>query len=88
MTGKLMSILAELRVKDCIRRLHAAGIYPGPTAINIWLGRKRVHMNQLNGKETRWRREVMRELGILLQRPDAKTMMEDMYSDSDIYTGW
>jgi hypothetical protein len=77
---------AEERLKDAVRKIHARGEYPGPTAINIELygpivpGYER-RLNQLNGKQTKWRREIMAELGIPLKRPYQTNMHERMYSD-------
>ena len=58
---------AEQRFKAAVRELHAAGIYPGPTALNEKLsGRRSRH---LGGCRPRWRREVFEELGVKLKRP-------------------
>jgi hypothetical protein len=61
---------AEERFKNIVRSLHERGIYPGPTAINIELrGHK---SNHINGRETKWRREVMEELKLPLLRPNSE----------------
>lgn len=61
---------AEERFKNCVKSLWDRGIYPGPTAINIEL--RESQSNHLNGRETKWRREVMKELGIPLLRPNSE----------------
>lgn len=61
---------AKLRFKRAVRRLWSRGIYPGPTALN-----RELHghsSNNLGGCQPRWRRDVMRELGIPLQRKPRK----------------
>lgn len=52
--------------KDCIRKLHEQGIYPGPTKINDFLGRSHrlVKKNNINGQEVKWRDEMFEELDI------------------------
>lgn len=63
---------AEERFKGAVLRLHARGVYPGPTALNLELsGRRSRH---LGGCRPRWRREAFAELGLQLQRkPTAST---------------
>lgn len=51
------------RAKAVTRELIVLGIFPGPTAINRALGRSGRRMNQINGVESRARREAMREAG-------------------------
>lgn len=46
------------------------GIYPTPTFLNMLIHKKK--SNNLNGRETKWRREVMQELKIRLKRPRAR----------------
>jgi hypothetical protein len=56
----------EQRVKRAVRWLWSKGLYPG-----VWAVGMRVHgtaRRDLNDRECRWRREVMLELGIPLQR--------------------
>lgn len=65
---------AELHFKDVVHNLIDNGIYPGPTAINRglvkWKGKTRSRrLNTLNGRETKWRREVMKERKVGLLRP-------------------
>lgn len=62
----------ETRFKNAVRALHSRGVYPGPTALNHELGRDKVRSNNLSGRETRWRREVMEELGIPLKYAQAQ----------------
>jgi hypothetical protein len=61
---------AEERFKDVVKSLHARGVYPGPTAINAEL--RGNLSNHLNGRETKWRREVFEELDIPLLRPNSE----------------
>lgn len=68
---------AEEKFKQTVRDLHKEGIYPGPTILNERLHGHR--SNSINGRETRWRREIMKELGIKMQRPWA----EESFYDSD-----
>jgi len=63
---------AEQKFKAVVRALWAGGTYPGPTAINRAFGRTNVNQRNLNGDETRWRREVMRDLGIPYARGENK----------------
>lgn len=66
---------AEQKFKQIVNQLIDRGVYPGPTAINV-----EVHgykSNQLNGRETRWRREVMKERGVKLLRPNAGLPLTD-----------
>jgi len=67
---------AEFTFKRIVNRLIDLGTYPGPTAINRQLGRTG-KLNQLNGRETRWRREVMKERNIPLMRPHAAMPLTD-----------
>lgn len=60
---------AEERFKDTIRVWWNCGEYPSPTYLN-WFIHHRWNRN-LNGRECKWRREVMAELGIPLKRPKA-----------------
>lgn len=71
----------ELKFKNVVRSLWRQGIYPGPVAIHKQLGSHVSNKYNLNGQQTKWRREIMNELGISLKRPDATNMMEDMYGD-------
>lgn len=69
-----MSLTAEERFKVIVDQLIDNGIYPGPTAINRALEqyafvKRGGRTNHLNGRETKWRREVMYQRGIPLQRP-------------------
>lgn len=60
--------ITEARFKAVVIDLHNKGIYPGPTAISKALGRTG-RLNVINGRETKWRHEIFKELGIQLQRP-------------------
>ena len=55
------------RAARAVAVLAAAGVYPAPKALRLYLGRpvqKRfIGGYVLNGKETRWRREVLRLAG-------------------------
>ena len=61
--------VAERMFKAVIRSLYSQGIYPSPTTLNLSIHGKK--SSNLNGRETRWRREVMKELNIPLKRPRA-----------------
>lgn len=66
---------AEERFKKIVNSIIDRGVYPGPTIINV-----EVHgykSNHLNGRETRWRREVMKERNIELLRPNADLPLTD-----------
>jgi hypothetical protein len=66
---------AEKRFKKVVRELHKEGVYPGPTVINLIVhGHK---ARNLDGRETRWRREMFKELGIKLLRPEAALPLTD-----------
>lgn len=66
---------AEQKFKRIVNRIIDHGVYPGPTVINIEVhGRKH---NNLNGRETRWRREVMNARGIKLLKPEAAWPLTD-----------
>lgn len=67
---------AETRFKSTVEDIIAAGAYPGPTLINKMLGRGR-HNNHLNGRDTHWRREVMKKHNIPLMRPGADLPLTD-----------
>lgn len=58
------------RFDAAFKRLIERGEYPGPTALNKELGRgdRPIHQNTLNGKESKRRRELMVEYGIVLMR--------------------
>ena len=74
---------AEKRFKKVVRELHKEGVYPGPTVINLIVhGHK---ARNLDGRETRWRREMFKELGIKLLRPYSSTMMHDMNNSEWLY---
>jgi hypothetical protein len=60
---------AEIQFKWAIRDAHQRGIYPSPTFLNILLHNRK--SSNLNGRETRWRTEAMKELNIPLKRPRA-----------------
>jgi hypothetical protein len=62
-----MSISAEAKFKWAIKDAWAKGIYPGPTFLNALIHNRR--SDNLNSRETMWRREVMHELKIPLKRP-------------------
>lgn len=55
------------RFREAILLLWKTGQYPSPTALNLQLHGRR--SNNLNGRESKWRREAMTALGIPLQRP-------------------
>jgi hypothetical protein len=58
---------AETRFKEVVAELAASGVYPSPNAIRKALGRPsrsdRNGGDVLNGRETRWRRQVLYERG-------------------------
>lgn len=61
---------AEKQFKTIVRRLVDRGVYPGPTAINrARLGTHAGQENNINGRECRWRRETLLELGFFYQNP-------------------
>lgn len=53
---------AEWSFKRCVRALVKVGIYPGPVQLRAFLGRPRGSMT-INGRQTRWRRAVLRQMG-------------------------
>lgn len=56
----------ENRFKAAIWNLHRVGTYPGPTAINRYLGRTNLaKINNINGQECKWRDEEFERLGII-----------------------
>jgi hypothetical protein len=65
---------SEGRFKEVVNELIDEGIYPGPTSINLRY--RRTRSNQLNGAETRWRREVMKERNIALGQYDKMGMID------------
>lgn len=71
---------AEERFKQAVRDLHSEGIYPGPTAIKRRLGQGG-KSNNINGRQSVWRRQEMKRLGIPLQRPHATDMQDVMYGE-------
>lgn len=56
----------EGRTKRAILGLIVLGLYPSPTAINAVVHGHR--SRNLNGREVVWRREVMKKVGLKLQR--------------------
>lgn len=58
---------AEQKFKWAIIDAWAKGIYPGPTFLNALIHNRR--SDNLNSRETRWRREIMITLNIPLKRP-------------------
>ncbi len=56
-----MATLAKMKLKLAVRRLIRDGVYPSPRMIDRELNR--VTRNNLNGRDCRWREEVLRELG-------------------------
>lgn len=74
---------AEEKFKNVVRDIVAANEYPGPTAINLKL--RGYKSNHLNGRETRWRREAMKKLGIQLKRPDAALPLTDYDVEDGAY---
>ena len=57
---------AEKRFKRAVRSLWSRGYYPSPTRLNVLLHDRA--SDNLGGCQPRWRREVMAELEIPLQR--------------------
>ncbi len=55
------------RFREMLHRLWRTGVYPTPTILNAYLHRRK--SNNLNGRESKWRTESMKELGIPLRRP-------------------
>ena len=53
---------AGWRFKSVVVALVREGIYPSPTAIRLRLGRLQ-GCRSINGSETRWRRQILTELG-------------------------
>lgn len=68
--GALPTQSKENIFKSAIWNLHKVGKYPGPTAINRYLGRTLVKMNNINGQECKWRDEEFKRLEIEKKRPD------------------
>lgn len=64
----------EQSFKAVVNELIDEGIYPGMVPINLRY-RRRPHDNHLNGRETKWRREVMKERGIELGQFDKQGMI-------------
>lgn len=58
---------AEQKFKRAVQTLWVKGYYPSPTRLNHVVHNR--DSSNLNGNESRWRREVMAQLGIPLQRP-------------------
>jgi hypothetical protein len=54
---------AEHEFKLAVCDLILRGIHPGPTKINCLLGRSH-RRNEINGRESRWRREIMHVFGV------------------------
>ena len=54
---------AETTFKGIVYTLISLGVYPSPGKINKGLRRNRKNMNQLSGKECKWREEVFAWLG-------------------------
>lgn len=83
--------IAEERFKAVVNELIDNDIYPGPTAINDKLygpfGAGYKPSNHLNGRQTKWRREVMKERDIKLKRPDAALPLTDYDTEPSNY-GW
>ena len=52
----------EARFKSAVLALIWQGIYPGPVQLRRWLGRTD-GSRSINGRETQWRREVLRSRG-------------------------
>jgi hypothetical protein len=65
---------SEAKFKKIVNGLIDEGIYPGPTPINFHY--RGTRSNQLNGAETRWRREVMKERNIALGQYDKMGMID------------
>jgi hypothetical protein len=62
---------AEKQFKTIVEKLIDRGVYPGPTAINN--ARLGTHgagqTNNINGRECRWRREVLLKKGFFYEDP-------------------
>ena len=57
---------AEERFKNVVRYLVQEGVYPSPKAIRLEIsddGYRSRQLHNLNGRECRWRVEVLEELG-------------------------
>lgn len=65
----LGSTPAEIQFKMAVLNVVHYGKYPSVTRINIEIGRDHVcrKMNNLNGRECRWRREICKEIGFTLR---------------------
>jgi hypothetical protein len=63
----------EQKFKAVVNELIDEGIFPGPTPINLRYRNDRD--NHLNGRETKWRREVMKERGVELGQFDKQGMI-------------
>jgi hypothetical protein len=76
---------AEEKFKQVIRMLHKKGVYPAPTMLNMMIHGH--NSDNINGRETKWRREMMKELGIPLQRPGAsRAAFEQMHSSDRVFS--
>jgi len=64
----------EQRVERAVRWLWSRGIYPGPAAVSMRL--RGYAQRSINGKETKVRNRLMRELGIQRQRKDTRFARE------------
>ena len=64
----------EERFKKLVHNLYVRhGLYPRPTLLHLILHDHTSH--NLNGREARWRREVMTKLGIPLMRQPRKIVL-------------
>lgn len=53
----------EQRFRSIVRGLLAIGVKPTPTKLNRFLGRRRLRLNSINGREANWRREELLAAG-------------------------
>jgi len=69
---------AEEKFKKVLRTLHSKGIYPAPTMLNMMIHGH--NSDNINGRESKWRKEMFKELGIQFQRPRGSVAATKQFS--------